>query len=215
MVDPQVTQSLSDMIAALAKANTIVFTATSTTEDASSMLEKLQFDTTVHGTIQRPNLVYVEKTGAENVTIWFDGANVTVLDRTANTYLQAPVNGDIDDLLATLDGLQVEAPFGGLLRSDLLQKVADYVYQGDYYAQTVIDDHPVNHLAMRQENVDWQLWTDTDTSLPRKVVITSKMLNGAPDNQFLVRDVKVNTPIDASIFKAALPAGASAVSATP
>jgi hypothetical protein len=214
-VDPRVSETLTAMAHKLTSAQTLVFTALTTTEDVSSTLQKLQFDTTVKGVVKRPNLAFVEKAGAENVTIWFDGSTLIVLDRSANTFLRVPVKGDIDALLAKLDELQIEAPFGGLLSADLEQKVSEYVYQGDYYAQTLIDDRQVHHLALRQENVDWQVWIDVDTALPKKAVITSKMLAAAPEHQLLIKDLQVDGEIDASVFKAALPADAREVPVTP
>lgn len=213
VVDARATQSLTSMARTLSGAQTILFSAMSTTEDVSSTLQKLQFDTSIHGMIRRPNLAFVEKTGAENTSIWFDGSTLTILDRNVNTFVRVGVNGNLDAMLSKLEELHVDVPFGGLLSSDLQQKVAEYAYQADYYAPTVINDRPSHHLALRQANVDWQLWTDMEKNTPTKIVITSKMLAGAPNHELLIRELRLDAPMEGTSFRAVLPAGAREVSA--
>jgi hypothetical protein len=206
-IDPRVADALTNMAQALANAKTLSFTALSTTEDVSSGLEKLQFDTSMRGAMKRPDKLFLEKTGAENTTLWFDGQNVTILDRTLNTYMRAPVTDGLDGLIAELDKLDVEAPFGGLLRSDLEQAV-EKVAKGSYYGPSPVDGTPCHHLALRQDNVDWQVWIDTSTNLLKKAVITSKMLAAAPEHQIFVKEAHIDEAVDDATFAAELPKGA-------
>jgi hypothetical protein len=50
----------------------------------------------------------------------------------------------------------------------------------------VVDGVQCEHLAFRNFDTDWQLWIETgDKPFPRKMVITSKTINSAP--QYTVR----------------------------
>jgi hypothetical protein len=42
-------------------------------------------------------------------------------------------------------------------------------------------DAKCRHLGFRQESVDWQIWIDDSTNLPRKLVITYKEQPGHPE----------------------------------
>jgi hypothetical protein len=206
-IDTRAATSLSQMVQTLAQTQAFSFTALTTTEDVSSTLQKLQFDTSVRGSVKRPDKLFFEKTGSENVTLWFDGTTATLLDRTANTYLSLTVSGGLDGLMTALAQQHIEAPFAGLLRSDL-STVTSHVLTADYYGPSLVDDKTCDHLAFRQDNVDWQLWIDQATSLPKKAVITSKMLAAAPQHQLFVKDITTDQKIDDSTFQAALPPGA-------
>jgi hypothetical protein len=207
-IDAQALTALGQMAQFFAQAQSLSFSALTTTEDVSSTLQKLQFDTKIRGFIARPNHVYIEKTGAENVSLWFDGAKLVVLDRSTNTYMSVALSGDLDALNAKLDELDIETPFSGLLRSDVQTVVSQYAFQGDFYGPTLVDDDSCNHLAFRQENVDWELWTDVETGAPKKAVITSKMLAGAPQHSIFVQELRINVGMDPSVFSAKLPSGA-------
>lgn len=213
-VEPQVKTTLQKMVNFFEGANTLTFKAFSSTEDVSSTLQKLQFHSGMEGAIERPNKVYLKKSGFEQTTLWYDGATLTILDRKNNKYAKVQLAGDLKALVAKLDDIGVETPFTGLIDGTVLKHVDDHVFKGDYYGATEIDGKSAEHLALRQDAVDWQLWTDTATGAPKKVVITSKMLAAAPEHELLVTELKVNPTIDKTIFQANLPADATEVPVT-
>lgn len=211
-VEPRAMAELKKMVSYFEVAEGLTFTAMSTTEDVSSTLQKLQADSSLEGVIQRPNKAYLKKSGSEQMTLWFDGQIATILDRKANRYAIIPVNGDLAALVEKLDDLGIETPFAGLLDRSLLQHVEKHVFKGDFYGATEINGLATNHLAFRQDSVDWQLWTDAATGAPRKVVITSKMLAAAPEHMILFKEVKAAPKdISPSTFQANIPGDATEV----
>ena len=211
-IEPRVKTTLQKMVDFLDSTDSLSFKAISSTEDVSSTLQKLQFDTSLEGAIQKPNKVYLKKSGNEQMTLWYDGQTMTILDRKTNHFAKAAVTGDLHTLVAKLDELGIEAPFAGLLDKGILKHVEDHVFKGDYYGPTEIDGTSTIHLAFRQDAVDWQLWTDAATGGPKKVVITSKMLAGAPEHMLLIKETST-AAIDSqsNLFQAQLPAGATEV----
>jgi len=211
-IEPRVKESLQKMVNFFQSADTISFRALNVTEDVSSTLQKLQYDTSVEGVIQRPNKVYFKKSGHEQATLWFDGQVATILDRKSNRYAKIAVQGDLSDLVAKLDTLGIEAPFAGLLDKNILKHVEDHVFKGDYYGVISCDGQETSHLAFRQDQVDWQLWVDAQSGAPKKVVITSKMLAAAPEHMLLFKEVKVNpADISPATFQPLLPADAEEI----
>jgi hypothetical protein len=93
-----------------------------------------------------------------------------------------------------------------------LKHVEDHVFKGDYYGLADVDGTSTEHLAFRQDAVDWQLWTNTATGAPKKLVITSKMLAGAPEHSLLIKEATINqTSLDADVFLAKIPGDATEV----
>jgi hypothetical protein len=211
-IEPQVKEALQKMVNYFQAADTISFRALNVTEDVSSTLQKLQYDTSVEGVIQRPNKVYFKKSGHEQATLWFDGQTATILDRKANRYAKMAINGDLSDLISKLDALGIETPFAGLFDKNIVKHVENHVFKGDYYGAVSCDGLETAHLAFRQDAVDWQLWTDVLTGAPKKVVITSKMLAAAPEHMLLFKEVKVNpADVSSATFQPAIPQDAEEI----
>jgi hypothetical protein len=211
-IEPKVKETLQKMVNYFQSADTLSFRALAVTEDVSSTLQKLQYDTSVEGVIQRPNKVYFKKSGHEQASLWFDGQIATILDRKANRYAKIEVNGDLSDLVVKLDKLGIETPFAGLFDKNILKHVEEHVFKGDYYGAVSFDGIETAHLAFRQDAVDWQLWTDALSGAPKKVVITSKMLAAAPEHMLLFKDVQVNPAnVSPETFQPAIPQDAQEI----
>jgi hypothetical protein len=68
---------------------------------------------------------------------------------------------------------------------------------------------PVHHLAFRTPSIDFQVWVqDGDKPLPRKYVITTKWMTGAPQNGVELTDWNLAPRIDDTVFTFTPPAGA-------
>ena len=65
----------------------------------------------------------------------------------------------------------------------------------------VIDGVECEHLAFRNQDVDWQLWVQVGTKpIPCKYVITSKAVGMAPQYTLVIRDWKTDVPVDQTAF---------------
>jgi hypothetical protein len=211
-VEPKAKEVLQKMASYFETAEAISFKANASTEDVSSTLQKLQYDTSIEGVIQRPNKVYFKKSGHEQASLWYDGQTATILDQKTKRYAKFSVGGDLSDLIAKLDKLGIETPFAGLFDKNILKQIDDHVFKGDDYGVVPFDGIETNHLAFRQDAVDWQLWTDLATGAPKKVIITSKMLATAPQHMLVFKEVTRNPPsITPAMFQVQLPSDATEV----
>lgn len=210
-VEQRAKDELAKMVGYFEGAQAISFKAIATNEEVSSTLQKLQYNTSIEGAIQRPNKLYYKKSGSEEATLWFDGQTATIFDRKAKKYSKIAVAGNFAALIAKLDSLGIETPFAGLFERGILKHVEDHVFKGDYYGASEVAGVSTVHLAFRQDSIDWQLWTEEATGAPRKVVITSKMLAAAPQNQLWFSELIKNPSIASNMFQATLPADATEV----
>src|SRR5262249_2844898 len=112
----------------------------------------------------------------QQLDFFYDGANLTLYDRKGNHYATAPTPATVAE---TLDAIRarygIVFPLGDFIQmaanEDLLKNISDAGYIGT----SRIDGVETETLAIRQPDVDWQVWIEKDdTPLPRKIVITSK-----------------------------------------
>jgi hypothetical protein len=72
----------------------------------------------------------------------------------------------------------------------------------------------VRTLRFRTPEVDWQIWIEMGASpIPRKYVITSKTVSGAPQYTLRIKDWKADAQISADAFTFTPPQGTKQVAA--
>jgi hypothetical protein len=77
----------------------------------------------------------------------------------------------------------------------------------------MIDGRECEHLAFRNFDTDWQLWVEVgDRPIPRKMVITSKTINNAPQYTLRVKEWRTDIEPDPDAFAFAPPPGAEKLS---
>ncbi|WP_255611934.1 DUF2092 domain-containing protein [Marinobacterium arenosum] len=83
------------------------------------------------------------------------------------------------------------------------------IEQGVHLGNAYIDGVKCDHLAFREQAVDWQLWVQSgDTPLPMKYIITSKWHTAAPQYEIRFRGWKLNPEISEDDFVFSPPANA-------
>jgi hypothetical protein len=81
-----------------------------------------------------------------------------------------------------------------------------------HIGQGVIDGVECEHLAFRGVDTDWQIWIESGARpVPRKYVITSKTVAGAPQYTLRIKDWKTDAAADADTFVFKPPAGVTKV----
>jgi hypothetical protein len=124
----------------------------------------------------------------------FDGKTVTVAGKNLNMFAQQDMSGSLDQLVARLrDESGLEFAGADLLLSRGYQDMMADVLEAKHIGRGVIDGVECEHLAFRGEDADWQIWVQVgDRPIPRKYVITSKAVGGAPQYTVRVKDWKTD-----------------------
>ncbi len=177
-------------------------------------LQKIQFNSSGNLLLSRPNKLRATRIGGyADVEFVFDGKTFTVDDKAHKAYAQAASSSSVDQLVDKLrTEYGVEAPGADLLVSDVYKQMMAGVLDAKHIGRAVVDGVECDHLAFRNHDTDWQIWVEVGANpIPRKYVITSKTVAGAPQYTLLVRDWKADVSPGADAFAFKVPADAKKV----
>ena len=206
-----VLKAMTDYIAAQ---KSISATFDSDIEVVTPELEKVQFASSGKLQLTRPDKLRIRRTGGyADVELVYDGKTVTIYGNNAKAYAQADLTGSIDqlvDLVQTKSGAAM--PGTDLLLSNAYDEMMSNVIAAQHIGQGVIDGVECEHLAFRGVDTDWQIWIESGARpVPRKYVITSKTMAGAPQYTLRIKDWKTDAIADADAFVFKPPAGVTKV----
>jgi hypothetical protein len=177
-------------------------------------LQKIQFASSGQMKLSRPDKLRVRRTGGyADVEMVYDGKTISVYGNNAQSYVQADVPGTVDQMI---EAIQTRAGVGlpgtDLLLSDAFDVMMTSVLDAEHIGLGVVDGVECEHLAFRGPDADWQIWIETGAKpVPRKYVITSKTVAGAPQYTLRVKDWKTDAFADADTFVFKPPAAATKV----
>jgi hypothetical protein len=177
-------------------------------------LQKIQFASSGQMLLSRPDKIRAHRTGGyADVELVFDGKTLSVLGKNVNAYAQTESAGSIDQLVARLrNQFGVAIPGADLLLSHAYDEMMQDVLDGKHIGLGVIDGVECDHLAFRTNDVDWQLWVEVGSRpIPRKYVITSKAVTGAPQYTLRIKDWKTDVQVPPDAFAFTGPANAKKV----
>jgi hypothetical protein len=190
---------------------TIELSFDSSIEIITPELEKIQFTNSGGALLSRPDKLRAHRVGGyADVEMVFDGKTVSVLGKHLNAYVQFEGPESVDALIEALRaGHGVALPGADLLLSNSYEALVDGVLEAKHIGRGVVDGVGCEHLAFRNADTDWQLWVEVgDQPIPRKLVITSKTLNSAPQYTLHVKGWKTGVTPAADAFTFTPPAGA-------
>ncbi len=190
---------------------TIEFTFDSDIEIITPEIEKIQFTNSGEVLVMRPDKLRAHRVGGyADVELYFDGTTVSINGKSMNGYAQFEAPGSLDNLFEALRvGHGVALPGADLLLSDPYAALVAGVLEAKYMGRGVIDGVECEHLAFRNLETDWQLWVEVgERAIPRKLVITSKTVNSAPQYTVRIKSWKTGFKPEAGAFDFAPPAGA-------
>jgi hypothetical protein len=194
---------------------TIEFTFDSDIEVITPQLEKIQFTNSGEALLSRPDKLRAHRVGGyADVALFFDGKTARVFSKSANGYAQFDAPGTVDQLIEALrSGHGVSLPGADLLLSNSYDVLVAGVKEAKHIGRGVIDGVECEHLAFRNKDTDWQLWVEVGaTPIPRKMVITSKTMNNAPQYTVRVKSWKTGVQPAPDAFVFVPPAGAEKLS---
>jgi hypothetical protein len=174
---------------------TIELTLDSDIEVITPQLEKIQFASSGEVTVSRPDRIRAHRaSGHADVEMVFDGKTVSVMSRNLGGYAQFAAPGSLDNLIEVLRaGYGVALPFADLLKSNSYDLLAAGILEAKVIGRGIVDGVTCEHLAFRNFDTDWQLWVEVgERPIPRKMVITSKTLAGAPQYTLRVKTWKTD-----------------------
>jgi hypothetical protein len=208
---PAILKAMADYTAAQ---KSITATFDSDIEVLTPELQKIQFASSGQFKLTRPDKLRVRRTGGyADVELVYDGKTVSFYGNNAKAYVQEDIPGTVDHLVdAIQDKTGGALPGMDLLLSNAFDQMTSGVEESEHIGQGVVDGVECEHLASRGYDTDWQIWIQTGAQpIPRKYVITSKTLAGAPQYTLRIKDWKTDPITDADAFTFKAPEGATKV----
>jgi hypothetical protein len=194
-------KAMSDYVASQ---KNISVTYDSDIEVITPQLQKIQFTSSGQVQMSRPDKLRATRTGGyHDVEVVFDGKQVTVSDKDTKHYTQIAAEGTADHLIDVLrEEHGVVAPGADLLLPHAFDVMMADVIEAEVIGKGVIDGVECDHLAFRDVDTDWQIWIESGARpIPRKYVITSKEVAGAPQYTLRIKEWKTDVAADAFVFK--------------
>jgi hypothetical protein len=208
----KILKAMSDYTAAQ---KSISATFDSDIEIITPELQKIQFTSSGQIKLNRPDKLRIRRTGGyADVELVYDGKTLSLYGNNAKSYVQADAPGTVDEVIDTLQSHTGAAmPGTDLLLSHSYDELMANVIDAEHIGQGVVDGVECEHLAFRGTDTDWQIWIETGARpVPRKYVITSKTLAGAPQYTLRIKDWKTDPIADANAFAFKPPADATKAS---
>ena len=164
--------------------------------------------------LSRPDKIRAERKGGfADVEAVYDGKTLSLLGKNLNLYAQIPVSGDIDHLVSELrDKYGRPLPAADLLMSNSYDQIMTNAKDVKYLGPGVILGQMCELIAMRNDDVDLQLWiAQGDKPYPCRYTITSHTIPGQPQYSVEIWNWKSGTDAGTADFTFTPPAGAQAV----
>jgi len=195
----QILKAMSDYLAAQ---KTISAAFDSALEVMTPQGEKIQFNSSGTLLLQRPNEIRLTRTGGyADVELLLDGKTATLYGKNLNSYVQLDGVSSVDQLIDTLRDRGMSIPGADLLLGNVYETLNADVIEAKHIGLGVINGVECEHLAFRNQDVDWQLWVQVGAKpIPCKYVITSKAVGMAPQYTLVIRDWKTDVPVDETAF---------------
>jgi hypothetical protein len=153
--------------------------------------------------LNRPDKFHATRSGGfADIEILFDGKTLTLLGKTANLYAQVDAPGTVDQLVDELrEKYNRPLPGADLLLSNVYDALMADVVEVKDLGSGVIGGVECDHLAYRTKEVDWQIWIAQGKSpYPCRYIITTKLVDQAPQYSLQIRDWKAGTEVASDDF---------------
>ncbi len=216
-INPEADQLLRAACANLSSAKAFTFKA-EVWADAVVEGHKVATTKTVEALVRRPDRVQMEvRSPKRSRGFWYDGKSLTLLDRAHNLYGSVAVPDTIDKVLdAANDKYGINFPLEDLLVNDPYASASVAIKGGAYFGKVIILGTPCHHIAFSTDKVDWQLWIQEGPNpLLRKLVITYKQEDTAPQFTAIFSDWKFKSSLPDKTFVFTPPKGAAKIEILP
>jgi hypothetical protein len=165
--------------------------------------------------VRRPNRLHAEvRSTRRNRGLYYDGKSITLLNRAENFYGSIPAPATLDEALdVACERFGITMPLEDLIVSDPYQNAIHKAISGTDIGPVTVLGVPCEHLAFSQGMVDWQIWLEAGAKpVPRKIVITYKDEDGAPQYTAIFSNWDFETKLPDFLFNFEAPSGAAKIS---
>jgi len=180
--------------------------------------QKLQLGRSVDLSVRRPNRLRADIKGdILDQQLFYDGKHITLYGKKVNYYATSKAPANIEAALDYAErSFGLIAPAADLIYRNSYHILIGGVQSGFYVGLSTVLGVECHHLAFRGVETDWQIWIENSaTPFPRKFIITSKWVAGAPQFTVLVIKWDSSPQLKDSLFTFVAPGGAEQIEFLP
>jgi len=174
--DPQTLAALDKMGAALRKLSSFEVRTDTTEERVLTTGQKIQYGGYAEVKAQMPSKLRVDRINDRQArNLYFDGKDLTIYSPRVGFYGSVPATGTIREAAAAVAAnYDIETPLADLFAWGEDPALAAKVTSAFYVGAETVNGNACDQYAMRQPDVDWQIWIrQKGEALPCKLIITS------------------------------------------
>jgi hypothetical protein len=201
-IDPRAMAALSRMIDYLKTLKSFRINSEASKDEIVDSNMKIQKSASNEIFIHLPDRLFAHlKSDEQDLQFIYDGQTLTLYDLQGKYYATAPAPPTVS---RTLDAVQarygIVFPLADFIQMSVQENFLQKITAAGYIGTSSIDGTECDHVAIRQPDVDWQVWIEKGpTALPRKLVITTKTQPTQP--QFIARiQWDTTSDIDSNLF---------------
>jgi hypothetical protein len=217
-IDPQATKLLKASTDFLAGQKRFSVETRSSLEVVLTSGQKIQFDHVARQSVQRPDRLRADRVGdLVEQSFFYDGKSLTLFNPGEKIYATIAAPGTLEEMLDfARSKLDIVAPASDLLFTNAYDILMTDVSQGFVVGKSMVEGVRCDHLAFRAPHVDWQIWIQEGSQpLPRKLVITTRDQQAAPQFSVVVTKWNLKPAFTAQTFSFKPPSGAQRVEFVP
>jgi hypothetical protein len=209
-VEPAALEVLKAMGDFLRSSRALSFTARGFREELATTGQPVAFFRTVRVLLQRPDRARIDLRGdISNVSLWYDGKTVTLLDPLRKAFGGTPAPPTVDETLAFLsERFGTVFTLSAFLVANPFPVMSEGLRTAFVVGEARVDSVLCDQLAFTEEKVDWQLWVQRGRSpLPRRIAVSFKTLPGAPREYLELSEWRLGASIPPTEFTFTAPPG--------
>jgi hypothetical protein len=159
--------------------------------------------------VRRPNGITFTTTGEnKDGAGYYDGKHLTLVSNRAKVWARGPMPPTLDEALDFLSAeYDIPMPTADLLYTSPYDALMTKDTTGGWVDQQRIGDLTCDHLAYKQEVVDWEIWLGPKRQLPCQFKITYKTDPGQPSTTVTYSDFDPSPKVSDDTFTAKVPDG--------
>ena len=202
-IDPFVDALIKQASDYLAMATSYSLHVDTTVEEVSPSGRKIQLSRSADVLVRQPDRLRAEVVSDGGVTrFYYDGKHFSRFDLDKNTFARIDVPSNLEAALDhAMERFQLDAPLADFLAGNLYDNFILNTDSGYYAGVHYMDGANYHHLALSNENVDFQIWISDDMApLIRKIVITYKHVEAMPQFTAILSDWEFNPRAPDMVF---------------
>jgi hypothetical protein len=180
--------------------------------------QKLQLGRAVDVFVRRPDRLRANVKGdVFDQELYYDGKSITLFGKKVGLYATMEAPSHIEAAMDhAMESFGLVAPLVDLIYRNSYDLLVEDVQSGFYVGLSTVLGVETHHLAFRKDEIDWQIWIEnSETPFPKKFIITTKWVTGAPQFTALLTKWDVSPQLGDGLFRFEPPEGAHKIEFLP